>query len=312
MFDGDRMNSLYSIQIEYSPAYELVVSFYACINHKNLKSPQLGSEWLTETMRKLPAAFAQELKDERWEVLHRTVLLISQCPHKETAEAFLRWLEQLPAGELYERLAPWVSSIPLHLGEIRDRSVYLLSQWNEHYFRDVDPVVLQKLQEDAVLRAEQAKSHPPVELIEEVTNGMRIEPTGQLKQVVLAPQYHCRPATVLDFFRGMATCLYPLQAEEDETSHLLALAQCLADPKRLRILRYIAEKPRTLGEIHRHVGLAKSTVHHHITALRRAGMIRGHYLDHTTAAYYSLRESFVELLNARLRHFLSVEEKRDE
>jgi DNA-binding transcriptional ArsR family regulator len=308
------MKNIYSIKIEYSPAYELVVSFYTYINHKNLKSPHLGSEWLTETKRKLPPAFALELKDERWEVLHRTVLLISQCPHKETAEAFLQWLEQLPAGELYERLAPWVSSIPLNLGEIRDRSIYLLSQWNEHYFRDVDPLVLQKLQKDAVLRAEQAKSHPPVDLIEEVTNGMRIEPTEQLRQVILVPQYHCRPATVLDFFRGIATCLYPIQVatEEDETSHLLALAQCLADEKRLRILRYIAEKPRTLGEIHRQVELAKSTVHHHITALRRAGMIRSHYVDHTTPAYYSLRESFVELLDARLRHFLLVKEKRDE
>jgi DNA-binding transcriptional ArsR family regulator len=309
MFDGDRMDRHYSIKIEYSPAYELVVSFYVYTYHNQLKGVFLDHEWREEAKRMLPEKFARELEDERWEVLHRMVLLISQCPQKETAADYLRWLEKLPAGEIYERLAPWVESIPLNLGEIRDRSLYLLSEWNEHYFRQFDPSILESLRADAEKQQQKAGSCPPFDLIEQATNGLCIEPTATLKQVILVPQYHCSPSSVLDFFRGIATCLYPVSAIDkiDPPYMLRVQAQCLADEKRLDILRLLSKERRTLGELQKESGLAKSTVHHHITALRRAGMIRSHFIDSTTPAYYTLRESFIDRLNGALRDFLRME-----
>ncbi|MGZ9790659.1 ArsR/SmtB family transcription factor [Bacillus atrophaeus] len=302
------MKRNYSVLIEYSPAYELIISLYTYIYNKNLKSIKLGKDWVEETKLKLPTRFALELEDERWEILHRTVLLISQCPEKKTVEEFLDWLEQLPAGELYERLSPWVSSIPLNLGEVRDRILYLLTEWNTHYFKSLDTGILDYLQDEVRFRQEEAQTCSPIDLIERVTNGMRVEPTDQLKQVILIPQYHCYPTTVMDYFRGMATCLYPIKetitSKEESSLVILQLTQCLADEKRLGILSYIAEKPRTLIEIHQHIKLAKSTVHHHITILRKAGIIRSHFIDHSTPAYYSLRESFIDRLNTELRSFL--------
>lgn len=283
--DGDRMNNKYSMTIDYSPAYELVTSFYTFILKKDLKSLRLGNDWWEETKEKLPASFARELEDERWEILHRTVLLISQCPQKETASGFLSWFERLPAGELYERLAPRVQSIPLHLSEIRDRSHYLLAQWHEHYFTHVSPEILTQLQHEAKVKSKLAEDSAPIDVIEQLTNGMRIEPTDQLQQVILVPQYHCYPTNIIDFYRGMATCLYPAKLpaiSEDPASVFLQRAQCVADEKRLEILRYLAKGPRTLIGLHQHVKLAKSTVHHHITTLRRSGLIRSHFIDHTT------------------------------
>jgi hypothetical protein len=52
LFDGDRMDNMYSISIEYSPAYELVISFYAYVHHKNLKSIRLDETWLKDVSRK--------------------------------------------------------------------------------------------------------------------------------------------------------------------------------------------------------------------------------------------------------------------
>ncbi len=296
----------YSIKIEYSPAYELVLSLYAYIHFHEMKFILLGKEWREETAGTLPPRFASELEDERWEVLHRMVLLIAQCPEKHTVEDFLQWLSQLPAGEIYERLAPWVSSIPLNLGEIRDRSLYLLSEWNQHYFARVDADILRGLERDAERLVRLADTVSPIDLAEEATNGLRIEPTENLKQVILIPQYHCRPGTILDFFQGIATCLYPvMEIGENETiSRLLPVTQCLSDEKRLQILRYLSEKPRTLSEIQQHVKLAKSTVHHHVSSLRRAGMIRSHYIDSSAPAYYSLRHQFVDRLHADLHHYL--------
>lgn len=316
MFDGDRMNNSYSISIEYSPAYELVTSFYTYIYHSNLKNNHLDTDWLEETKQKLPASFATELTDERWEVLHRVVLLISQCPEKATADQFLHWFEKLPAGELYERLAPWVNSIPLNLGEIRDRSLYLLSMWNEHYFQRFDSKLLMYLSEQEHKLTTLAAQLQPIDLIEQVTNGIRIEPTEQLEQVILVPQYHAAPSTILDFFRKKATCLYPAwpveSTEEASINQFLQLSQSLSDEKRLRILLFLSKQARTLNEIQQHVKLAKSTVHHHITTLRRAGMIRSHYIDHTAPAYYSLRESFIDVLHQNLTGLLLHREDRNE
>lgn len=303
------MNKKYSIVVDYSPAYELVMSFYAYLLKNESKTYYLGDAWRRETQSMLPSAFASELEDERWEVLHRTVLLIAQCPARQSVEGFLNWLEQLPAGELYERLSPWVRSIPLNLGEIRDRTVYLLSNWHEHYFRTLDQAVLRHLEDEAKRRADLVESLPPIDLIEDATNGIRIEPVEGLKQVILVPQYHCAPATVLDFFRGVATCLYPTRPPGRGMPYetLLRFGQCLADENRLRILRLLAEQPRTLAEIHQSVSLAKSTVHHHLTALRRAGMIRSHFFGDTTPAYYSARVGIVDELYGYLKTLLEKE-----
>ncbi|MFD2372117.1 ArsR/SmtB family transcription factor [Brevibacillus sp. GCM10020057] len=304
---------MYSIKIEWYATYECVISLYAYLHEKEQKYARLGTAWKKETALMLPAAFAKELEDERWEVLHRLVLLIAQSPAKESVEGFLAWLEQIPAGEIYERLAPWVDTIPLNLGELRDHSLSLLARWNEHYFAKLDPALLERLQKSADELAGKAADVSPPELVDEATQGIWIEPMADLQQVVLIPQYHCAPASVLDFHRGLATCLYPVaDADRRQADPLLALlpvTQCLADEKRLLLLQYLAQKPGTLTELQQHVGLAKSTVHHHITALRRAGLIRAHYAGSTAISAYSLRESGIERLPTLLREFLHESRK---
>lgn len=307
------MNNMYSINIEWSAAYECVISLYAYIHEKERKYTRLGSAWKQETERMLPTAFAEELEDERWEVLHRLVLLIAQSPAKESVEGFLAWLERIPAGEIYERLAPWVDTIPLNLGEIRDHSLSLLTRWNEHYFAKLDTTILERLQKSAEELAQKAADVSPAELVDEATQGIWIEPMAGLQQVVLIPQYHCAPASVLDFHRGLATCLYPVadadRRQSDPLLTLLPVTQCLADEKRLLLLQYLAQKPGTLTELQQHVGLAKSTVHHHVTALRRAGLIRAHYAGNAAISAYSLRESAIERLPTLLREFLHASRK---
>ncbi|WP_432776294.1 winged helix-turn-helix domain-containing protein [Brevibacillus gelatini] len=302
------MKNAYSIRIEWNVVYECIISLYAYIHEKERKHFQLGNAWKEETKQMLPDSFADELADERWEVLHRLVLLVAQSPQKHSVEAFLGWLESISPGEIYERLAPWVDTIPLNLGELRDHSVSLLARWNEHYFSRIAPAILDSLERSAADMTELAQSMSPVELVDHASNGLWIEPVPDLREVVLIPQYHCAPAAVLDFYRGLATCLYPVgdagQTRPHPLAELLPLTQCLADEKRLHILRCLAEKNCTLGELQQQVSLAKSTVHHHVTALRRAGLIRAHYAGSTNVSSYSLRESFIERLPVLLRSFL--------
>lgn len=309
--DGDRMNNNYSIHIESSPAYELIISLYTFIYNQKLKTIDLKNNWVKETKEQLPPHVLSKLEDERWEVLHRIVLLVSQCDDKRSVASFLHWLEGLSAGDIYEKLAPWVDTITTDLAMIRDKTVEILHLWNEHYFQKFNPVVLALLEQDAEDKQNMANSYSPIDLIEEATNGLRIENSERLERVILIPQYHCVPVTILDFFHSIATCLYAIKRPLaiSPSQEMLGAMQCLGDETRLNILLYVEEEPRTLIDLHKHFGLAKSTIHHHIAHLRRVGAIRSHFIGSSTPVYYSLRKSFISKFSDDFRELFDVQEE---
>ncbi|RNB91667.1 ArsR family transcriptional regulator [Brevibacillus fluminis] len=298
----------YKLIVDSSPVYELVTSFYTFIHWKQMKHARLGSEWRDQVGRGLSTSFAQELSDERWEVLHRINLLVGLCPEKDSVSAFLNWLAAQSPGDIYERLAPWVDSIPANLEDIRDQSVYLLSEWNRHYFQTVDSTLIEGLHQDASEKRQLADTLPALEVVDLATNGMLIEPVSELQTVYLIPQYHCHPYAIIDFHRSVCTCLYPSRLLDERLNQpswtLQDATQSLADDKRLKILRFIARQPCSFSDIQQYIGLAKSTVNHHLSLLRRAGMIHAHYAGHSTAQRYSLRPRGFETLHQLLQTFI--------
>ncbi len=302
----------YHLIIDFSPVYELINSLYKFIHHKQVKNVLLQDDWFRETQRKLDPQFAKQLADERFEVLHRINLLVWQYKGDQTVEAFLAWLQGQPAGKIYEILSPWVRSIPGNLGEIRDRMVELLSKWNEQYFHNVDPNILHSLKKDAEEKERLLTTLSPIDLIEEATNGLRLEETKEVKTVILTPQYHYFPAAILDFHENICTCLYPSShamkvangEEGGEVYSLVTISQALADPNRLKILRVLKQHPANFAEIHKLLGLAKSTTNHHISSLRRAGLICAHHFGKSTAQKYSLRTNILEKFGEQIMEFI--------
>ncbi|GIN92938.1 ArsR/SmtB family transcription factor [Siminovitchia terrae] len=305
----------YQLVIDFSPVYELINSLYKFIHHKQVKNLYLQDDWFQETQQKLDPQFARQLADERYEVLHRINLLVWQYKGDQTADAFLTWLQNQPAGDIYELLSPWVDSIPGNLGEIRDRMVYLLAKWNEQYFQKMDSNILHSLENDAEEKERLLTTLSPIDLIEEATNGLRLEETEKVKTVILTPQYHYYPATILDFHENICTCLYPsmraMKVANGEVGgkmySLVAITQALADSNRLKILRVLNQYPANFAEIHKLLGLAKSTTNYHISTLRRAGLIRAHHFGRSTAQKYSLRTSKIEKLGEQIMAFIKGE-----
>lgn len=62
-------------------------------------------------------------------------------------------------------------------------------------------------------------------------------------------------------------------------------------------------RERSFTDVVRKTGLAKSTVHHHLVALRASGLVRVHH-DAANAVGYSLRAGALDDLDARLTSFL--------
>jgi DNA-binding transcriptional ArsR family regulator len=294
---------LYKIEIDYSPAYELITSLYTYLDSSNRQISELGTKWVKQVEKSINADFANELKDQKLEVLHRLSLLVWQCPHKETITGFLYWLEQLPSEKVYELLVPWVQQISKDMIQIQTYFVSLLRRWNEQYFCHLSEDILEMLQKDALKKTVLASQIDPVDLVEQCTNGMHIM-AENVDTLLLVPQFHQSPFSVIDYFDGLITCLYPVDQElkGEPPKKLERQMKSLADERRLKILRYLQEKPRTFSEIQQFTGLAKGNVHYHIKLLRTAGFIRAHHNSKRVEKYSLRDESLVQLQDVLFRY----------
>jgi len=319
----------YQVEVDAAPAYELYPSLLAYLGKD--KSLDRGPSWVREVRKGLDGGLAEELEQLGKQVLIKDPTrkkfpdnplfrlvwllppLIRDCPEDRSISGFLRWLETLSSGKLYERLIPWLPegvSLPAEIGAVRDRVVSLLKRWDRQYLSRMDTDVWEALQRDAEMKRRRIDSIKPEELIEEATNGLFIPNTDREVTVLLVPQVHCVPANVYESYRGLIFIQYPCElpsGEGDPPMPLLRIAGSLADKNRLRILRFLSGGPRSFMEIVRHTGLAKSTVHHHMVSLRSAGLVRMILGMEKTEHRYALRKNSLDRLQGLLMDFLTGE-----
>lgn len=155
-------------------------------------------------------------------------------------------------------------------------------------------------------------SAPPQDLVEQVTDGLRIEPAPGLDTVTLIPQYFERPYNHHTSGQTTELVLYPADvlpaASERPPAGLLPLTRALSDESRLRILRFLADGPSSLTEVARFAGLSRPTVHHHLAQLRAAGLVRIHF-TRSSPNRYTLRQHALEQLGQQLGVYLESSEQ---
>lgn len=295
----------YTVTVEFAPAYELVVSLVAFSMKPAPKSLYLGKRWTDEVGSSLPpGAIADDLP------LSELLAIIHDCPGERDARGFIAWLDSLGprsfAGLLSSQLPPG-HKLSQRLEDSHGPLVAALSVWEERYFSKLDPALLAGLIAEAEVMAAVGGITPPVELVEMATGGVDLQPRPGLERVLLAPQYHFRPVNLYEHFKTVYVYAYPTDVVPAEAGAppeaLTRLTAALADASRLRILRFLAAAPRTFTDVKREIGLAKSTVHHHLVTLRSAGLLRVHDLGED-GVRYSLRPAALSLLGARLGAYI--------
>ena len=127
--------------------------------------------------------------------------------------------------------------------------------------------------------------------------------------MVLVPQFHQRPYNHDETIVGGILLLYPadtvVNPPDGPPLGLLRLTRGLGDESRLRILRFLAQGPQSLSEVARFAGLSQPTVHHHLTQLRAAGLVRAHVTTDASRRY-SLRPHAFDQLSTQLAQYLEV------
>lgn len=299
----------YRVEVDYAPAYELLVSLLAFTDRPHHKTFELGKDWAGALKRRLTPKLNMlfdSLGDRHQAV--PPLAVVWRCPGNRTVDGFLNWLDSLPPAQYAEWLAerPESDGAPIDdPGGLKDRQVEILRAWHEQYFKGSEARMAGGLAAEATERRARVATMGALESVEEATGGIYLTDPA-IDRVVLVPQFHYRPWNVHGHYGSTMIYLYPADIQPagpgEVPPALMRLTRALSDENRLRILQFIASGPRSFTEVARFARLAKSTVHHHLVALRASGLVRVHMTG--DADYYSLRPGALEELGRRLGDYL--------
>jgi DNA-binding transcriptional ArsR family regulator len=151
-----------------------------------------------------------------------------------------------------------------------------------------------------------------VDLLEEVSGGLRLEDAASAAGLLLIPSFWAGPLVLFEMLqdgtwvvlfsaRPRDVSLIPGDPVPDTLSRSL---QAVSDQTRLRILKLLSQAPRTQIQIARELRLRPPTITHHLKILRLANLVR---LTENVAGEkrYDVRDSRLRELGGDLVSFVS-------
>lgn len=147
------------------------------------------------------------------------------------------------------------------------------------------------------------ESADPLAVLDEVAGGFTWTPEPGIKRLVLVPHLAAAPALLLLQHRDARVVGVPVDTS-DEIERLAAAYAAVGDEQRLHILRLLSHHQFGVSEVARELGIAKSTAHHHLGVLRRAGLIR--LVGQAWRYAYRTRDDAPDALAARFRLLLAT------
>jgi ArsR family transcriptional regulator len=107
--------------------------------------------------------------------------------------------------------------------------------------------------------------------------------------------------------RSSSLLLRPVAAREPRLGLLPVLLKALADPTRLRIAGYLAQRELCVCDLEELLGVSQSMTSHHLGVLRRAGLLLQRREERDTRwVYYRLNPEAVEALKEQFNGLLDL------
>jgi DNA-binding transcriptional ArsR family regulator len=156
-----------------------------------------------------------------------------------------------------------------------------LNTYYQVFFQEEETRIQPYLQAGLRYAQEQALLQTLPQLLEGLSHGVHFEQAETAQEIILVPSYWSSPLVfysrlpsdrLLVLF-GSHPVTHDLTAGETLPADLVDTMKAIADPTRLRILRYLAGCPQTPSQLARLLRLRPPTIVHHLNALRLAGLV---------------------------------------
>jgi DNA-binding transcriptional ArsR family regulator len=216
-----------------------------------------------------------------------------------------------------EQVGQMVAILAIAGEQLRDRIVAAVTRFRAEVFSAHEEPFAAAISRAAAAQRAMSVRDSVKTLIEQVTNGLDYEIPLGVTRVVLVPSVVLKPLSLIDQHRETLMVFYGMADEfidsdpEAPPSWLVKTYKALSDERRLRILRRLSEGETTLDELTDLLGLSKSTVHHHISVLRAAGLVRVH-LSHSKegderSKTFELRQQALDSAGTFLDAYMRIE-----
>ena len=224
----------------------------------------------TELRRHLVGVFVPA-----WRAVAAAETLEAAAAGDARAAARLLENERYYAGHAADALA---GLLPLSAAETKRRVTAALRSFAQEVLAPAEAELRGALERDAAAKHRLMQWLSPHELISAAAGGYRYEPEPGLDRVVLVPHLAAGPWLLLCQHEDARIICYAADAEATDPEQAvidraLLVARALADEQRVRIVRYLGGAHATAAELAEHLGLTKSTTHHHLAQLREAGLV---------------------------------------
>lgn len=303
----------YQVKVDVSPIYDLLSSFMIYTTRKWVNNLDIGPEWIDEIKVKFSPEVdllfteAADFPFSDYDILY--ALSIERDPSDDITQ-FLDYLTETTVETLHHQMKSYIPSVIYEdIERIVHSYVPLLRTWNETYFNEVRPQFLPLLEEDAAEKNALLHKMDADALIEYATGGLVLEPKLELDKVIIIPSVHFRPINTYCFYPNVLLIQYPIdipEVNEDEPpTCLIRLTRALAKPDRLRLLRYIANDPKSLQQMMLDLNQSRDKLMHDLMMLRVAGLLRIHLVDQDTENF-SIRPDGASELHIFLESYIRL------
>lgn len=189
---------------------------------------------------------------------------------------------------------------------LKEHFIAVMTGWYEAIIEPEAEKLSLILKQDYETKCKMNEKMKAEEFVEWATGGVTYSPEPSVHHVLLIPQYTYRPWNIEADIEDTKIFHYPIANEsihpEDpyQPSYFLVHKhKALGDEARLRIVKLLFEKDRTLQEITEQLNLGKSTIHHHLKILRSAKLVD------IQDAKYILKKKALEAISKELEFYLN-------
>jgi len=209
-----------------------------------------------------------------------------------------------------EKILDWWSR-PDEFGELYLKA---LQSYYQEFFAEEERRIKPALQSSVERSQELAEKTQLPDLIETLSQGVQLFVDPDVTELIFTPSYWITPLILYSpitpqqmlLMYGARPADASLVPGEVVPDALLRALKALAEPTRLKIIRYLSQEPLSPAQLARRLRLRPPTVIHHLEVLRLAGLVRLN-LEVPGERKYAARIEGLDDTFANIKEFLQAD-----